>query len=34
MWDTAGQKRFRTITKAYYRGAHAIVVMFDVTSRE
>lgn len=29
LWDTAGQERFREITKAYYRGAHAIVVTFD-----
>ena len=21
-WDTAGQERFKTITSAYYRGAH------------
>ena len=23
IWDTAGQERFRTITNAYYKGAHA-----------
>jgi len=34
MWDTAGQERFRTITSAYYRGAHAVLVVFDVTSEE
>ena len=31
IWDTAGQERFHTITKAYYRGAHGLVVMFDLT---
>lgn len=30
-WDTAGQERFRSITSGYYKGAHAIVVVYDVT---
>ena len=30
MWDTAGQERFRTITTIYYRGVHAIIVVYDV----
>ena len=34
IWDTAGQERFRTITTSYYRGAHAIVIVFDLTKRE
>ncbi len=33
MWDTAGQERFRTITKSYYRGAHGIIVVYDITKR-
>ena len=33
LWDTAGQERFRTITSSFYRGAHAIMVAFDVTDK-
>ena len=34
IWDTAGQERFRTITSSYYRGAHCIMVCYDIADRE
>ena len=34
IWDTAGQERFRTISSTYYRGAHGIIIVYDVTNRD
>lgn len=34
IWDTAGQERFRTITGAYYKGAHSIIIVYDITKKE
>ena len=31
IWDTSGQERFHSITKSYYRGAQAIILVFDLS---
>ena len=34
IWDTAGQERFKNITASYYRGAHGIFVVYDISDTE
>ena len=34
IWDTAGQERFKNIIASYYRGAHGILLIFDVTDKD
>ena len=34
IWDTLGQDRFRSITKNYYKGAHGIILIYDITERK
>ena len=31
IWDLAGQERFQTITKSYYRGAHGAIFVYDMS---
>jgi small GTP-binding protein len=30
IWDTAGQESFRSISRSYYRGAHAALIVFSL----
>jgi small GTP-binding protein len=34
IWDTAGQDKFKTITKSYYRNSQGVLVVFGVDSRD
>ena len=31
IWDTTGSEKFRAITTSYYKSAHAIIVLYDIT---
>jgi Ras-related protein Rab-2A len=33
IWDTAGQESFRSITKIFYRGAHAAILGYSITNK-
>ena len=33
IWDTAGQDRFRNIAKNYFKGANAVIFVFDVNNK-
>ena len=32
IWDTAGQESFQSVTKIFYRGAHAVFLTYNITS--
>ncbi|RFU33879.1 hypothetical protein B7463_g2455, partial [Scytalidium lignicola] len=32
--DTAGQERFRTLSNSYYRGAHGVILVYDISRRD
>lgn len=32
IWDTAGSERYRSVTSHYYRGAHGVILVFDITN--
>eukprot|EP00826_Nyctotherus_ovalis_P009076 TRINITY_DN12374_c0_g1_i18.p1 TRINITY_DN12374_c0_g1~~TRINITY_DN12374_c0_g1_i18.p1 ORF type:complete len:207 (-),score=68.55 TRINITY_DN12374_c0_g1_i18:299-919(-) len=34
IWDTAGDKRYRSVVSNYYRGSLGCIVVFDLTSKK
>ena len=34
LWDTCGAEIYRAVTRQYFRGAHAIIVIFDLTDQK
>ena len=32
MWDTAGQEKFSTLSPMFFRGAHGVIVVYDITN--
>lgn len=34
LWDTAGQEKFRSITKSYYRNSVGALLVYDITNRK
>lgn len=34
IWDTSGQEKFKSLAPNYYRGAHGIIYMYDITNHK
>eukprot|EP01083_Nonionella_stella_P055958 147554_1 len=34
LWDTAGQERFQALVSLFYRGADAVVFVYDITNKQ
>ena len=34
IWDTAGQERFDSLIPMYYRDAHVVIIVYDVSNRK
>ena len=33
IWDTAGQKQFRSLAKIFYKNAGAVIMVYDITKK-
>ena len=34
VWDTAGMEQFRSMIKVFFNGAHAVLLVYDITRKE
>lgn len=34
IWDTAGQEQFHSVASSYYRNAHGIMLIYDITNAQ
>ena len=34
IWDTIGQEQYRAVTKSFIRGAHIVLLVYDITRRD
>ena len=34
IWDTAGQEKFRSVNKIFYKRADVVLLIYDITSEE
>ena len=34
LWDTAGEEKFQSVTKAYFSKTNAVITMYDITSQK
>ena len=34
LWDTAGQEGFRSMTRVFYKGSHAVILVYDITKEK
>ena len=34
IWDTAGQEKFDSLTKLYFKDAEAALIVYDVTNKQ
>jgi Ras-related protein Rab-11A len=34
LWDTAGQERYKTFTSTYFKDAHGVIFVYDISNKE